>query len=170
MASCRNPKAVRCVPTSTGASGVPVATEARMLFHSACESVDRAKQLTFPAPSCFVLSARTRAVHKNGRMPTFSAAKVSPVGIGWRQANFGCGPLCRILVSRRWSANHTTSNRQSKQRAATEETMRNPDRRTILTTMASLALASSMARITVAEAASDPALSPALGEVDQALR
>ena len=48
--------------------------------------------------------------------------------------------------------------------------MRNPDRRTILTTMTSLALASSMAKITVAEAASDPALSPALGEVDQALR
>jgi methyl acetate hydrolase len=50
--------------------------------------------------------------------------------------------------------------------------MRNPDRRTILTTMTSLALASSMAKITAgrAEAASDPALSPALGEVDQALR
>ena len=48
--------------------------------------------------------------------------------------------------------------------------MQNPDRRTILTTMTSLALASSMAKITVAEAASDPALSPALGEVDQALR
>src|SRR6476646_6720568 len=103
-------------------------------------------------------------------MPTSVRAKVGSVGIGWRQANCGCGPLCRILVSRRWSANHTTSNRQSKATAATEETMRNPDRRTILTTMTSLALASSMAKITVAEAASDPALSPALGEVDQALR
>jgi methyl acetate hydrolase len=50
----------------------------------------------------------------------------------------------------------------------------NPDRRTILKTMTSLAAASSMANITVGRAAaataSDPALSPALGEVDQALR
>jgi CubicO group peptidase (beta-lactamase class C family) len=50
----------------------------------------------------------------------------------------------------------------------------NPDRRTILKTMTSLAAASSMAKFTVgpasAAAASDPALSPALGEVDQALR
>src|ERR1700758_5399670 len=73
-------------------------------------------------------------------------------------------------------ANRTTSNRQSKQTAAKEETMRysNPDRRTILKTMTSLAAASSMAKITVGRAeaatASDPALSPALGNVDQALR
>ena len=50
----------------------------------------------------------------------------------------------------------------------------NPDRRTILKTMTSLAAASSMANITVGRAeaatASDPALSPALGDVDQALR
>ena len=50
----------------------------------------------------------------------------------------------------------------------------NPDRRTILKTMTSLAAASSMAKITVGRAeavtASDPALSPALGDVDQALR
>ena len=53
----------------------------------------------------------------------------------------------------------------------------NPDRRTILKTMTSLAAASSMANITIgtigraeAAAASDPALSPALGDVDQALR
>ncbi len=50
----------------------------------------------------------------------------------------------------------------------------NPDRRTILKTMTSLAAASSMAGITVgraeAAAASDPALSPALLDVDQALR
>src|SRR6266478_6254820 len=70
----------------------------------------------------------------------------------------------------------TTSNGQSKQTAAREETMRynNPDRRTILKTMTSLAAASSMANITVGRAegatASDPALSPALGDVDQALR
>ena len=50
----------------------------------------------------------------------------------------------------------------------------NPDRRTILKSMTSLAAASSMAKITVGRAdaapASDPALSPALGDVDQALR
>jgi hypothetical protein len=110
--------AARPLPTQVA---YPLRPKLEMLFHSACESVDRAKQLTFPAPSCLVVSARTRAVHKNGRMPTSSAAKVGSVGIGWRQANCCCGPLCRILVSRRWSANHTTSNRQSKQRAATEE-------------------------------------------------
>ena len=50
----------------------------------------------------------------------------------------------------------------------------NPDRRTILKTMTSLAAASSMTGITVgragAAAAADPALSPALLDVDQALR
>src|SRR6202166_4793426 len=50
----------------------------------------------------------------------------------------------------------------------------NPDRRSILKTMTSWAAASSMAKITVGRAeaatASDPALSPALGDVDQALR
>src|SRR5712672_2824293 len=55
-------------------------------------------------------------------------------------------PSLAVLV-----ANHTTSNGQSKQTAAREETMRynNPDRRTILKTMTSLAAASSMAKITV---------------------
>src|ERR1700682_870921 len=80
-------------------------------------------------------------------------------------------PSLAVLV-----ANHTTSNRQSKQTAAKEETMRysNPDRRTILKTMTSLAVASSMATITVGRAeaatASDPALSRALGDVAEALR
>jgi hypothetical protein len=50
----------------------------------------------------------------------------------------------------------------------------NPDRRTIPQTMTSLAAASSMAKISAAHAegatASDPALSPALADVDQALR
>ena len=50
----------------------------------------------------------------------------------------------------------------------------NPDRRTVLKTMTSLAAASWMAKITVGRAeaagASDPALSPALADVDQALR
>jgi methyl acetate hydrolase len=49
-----------------------------------------------------------------------------------------------------------------------------PDRRTILKTMTSLAAASSMTKLTLgraeAAAASDPALSPALGDVDLALR
>lgn len=57
MASCRNPKAVRRVPTSAGASGVPVATEARMLFRSACESVE-SKAADIP---CALLFRRERA-------------------------------------------------------------------------------------------------------------
>ena len=46
-----------------------------------------------------------------------------------------------------------------------------PDRRTVLKTMATLAAASSVAKITTEPteaAASEPGLSPALGEVDQA--
>jgi len=51
---------------------------------------------------------------------------------------------------------------------------RNPDRRTVLRTITTLAAASSMAKMTTAPAAaateSDPGLSPAFGQVDQALR
>jgi methyl acetate hydrolase len=50
----------------------------------------------------------------------------------------------------------------------------NPDRRTVLRTITALAAASSMAKVTSARAeaaaSSDPGLSPALGQVDQALR
>jgi methyl acetate hydrolase len=50
----------------------------------------------------------------------------------------------------------------------------NPDRRTVLRTITALAAASSMAKVTSARAEaaadSDPGLSPALGQVDQALR
>jgi hypothetical protein len=70
VASCRNPKgqsdASRPLPVQVA---YPLRPKLEMLFHSACESVDRAKQLTFPAPSCFVVSARTRAVHKMGGCP-----------------------------------------------------------------------------------------------------
>jgi Beta-lactamase len=82
-------------------------------------------------------------------------------------------PSLRVLVA---SPTSPTSNSQSKQTAAREEIMRysNPDRRTNLKTMTSLAAASSMAKVAVGRAeaatASDPALSPALGDVDQALR
>src|SRR5262249_33762228 len=83
------------------------------------------------------------------------------------------GPSLRLAVL---VASHTTSNSPSKQTAAKEEIMQysNPDRRTVLKTMTSLAAASAVAKFTAlrAEAAgvSDPALSPALSDVDQALR
>jgi methyl acetate hydrolase len=57
-----------------------------------------------------------------------------------------------------------------------EETMSysNPDRRTVIKTISTLAAASSVAKFTAgraeAAAAADPGLSPALGQIDQALR
>ncbi len=85
-----------------GAIGVPVATEARMLFHSACEAMGAAKHLTFPAPSCFkgsrratraaMPSARTRAVTLLGRCPL-------PRRQGARLVSFGIGGGKRIVVA-----------------------------------------------------------------------
>src|ERR1700681_1859104 len=114
---------------------------------------------------------------RNGKMPTSSASRRQLVRSGSAAASESwLRTIVATLSLAVLVANHTTSNRQSKQTAAKEETMRysNPDRRTILKPMTSLVAASSMAKITVGRAeaatASDPALSPALGDVDQALR
>ena len=69
MASCRNPKG-----QSDASRPLPVQVAYPLRPKLECSFVLRArawraKQLTFPAPSCFVVSARTRAVHKMGGCP-----------------------------------------------------------------------------------------------------
>ena len=58
MASCRNPKAVRRVPTSAGPSGVPVATEARNALSFCVREHGQSKTADIP---CALLFHRERA-------------------------------------------------------------------------------------------------------------